>query len=103
MKIIYCVIFCMMLLCGVSCAQRYQAVVSPGQSIQAAIEAAPAAPEKPYVIQIKNGIYKEKVIIDKPNIILIGENRDSTRLILAELAEKVSIKEYKGKRVGNGV
>lgn len=82
---------------------NYHAVVSPGESIQAAIEAAPEASEKPYVIFIKNGIYKEKVIIDRPNIVLIGENRDSTRVIHAELAEDVSIKEYKGQRVGNGV
>ncbi len=82
---------------------NYHAVVSPGESIQAAIEAAPEASEKPYVIFIKNGIYKEKVIIDRPNIVLIGENRDSTRLIHAELAGDVSIKEYKGQRVGNGV
>lgn len=103
-RIIYNVIFCYaMLICGTSYAQRYQAVVSPGKSIQAAIEAAPETPKKPYVILIKNGIYNEKVIVDKPNIVLVGENRDSTRFIYAELSGKRTIKEYKGKPVGNGV
>lgn len=82
---------------------NYHVVVSPGESIQAAIETAPEASEEPYVIFIKNGIYKEKVIIDRPNIVLLGENRDSTRVIHAELAGNVSIKEYKGQSVGNGV
>src|SRR5215213_10167565 len=103
-RIIYSLIFCCsMLICGTSYAQRYQAVVSPGKSIQAAIEAAPETPNKPYVILIKNGIYNEKVIIDKPNIVLVGENRDSKWLIYAELSAKRAIKEYKGKPVGNGV
>ena len=89
----------MLVICSISHAQTYQAVVSPGESIQAAIE---AVPDNPYVIKIKNGVYYEKVIIDKPNIVLIGENRDSTRIIHAEIAGSY-IKEYKGKRVGNGV
>lgn len=84
-------------------AQVSQALVSPGQSIQAAIEAAPDKPAEPYVIRIQNGIYREKVVIDKPNIVLLGENRDSTRLIFPELASNRSMTEYKGKPVGNGV
>lgn len=84
-------------------AQTFQATVSPGESIQAAIEAAPEQPAEPYVILIRNGIYHEKVIIDKPNIVLVGENRDSTRLIYAELASKREKQDYKGKPVGNGV
>lgn len=82
---------------------KFQAAVSQGESIQAAIEAAPEIPEEPYVILIKNGTYNEKVIIDKPNIVLVGEDRDSTRIIHAEIAGNVTTKEYKGKRVGNGV
>lgn len=105
MKIIICSfnLCCAVLIYGNSHAQLYHAIVSPGESIQAAIEAAPERPKKPYVIRIKNGVYNEKVIIDKPNIVLVGEDRDSTRIIRAELAGKSSIMEYKGKRVGNGV
>lgn len=83
--------------------QTVNAVVSPGESIQAAIEQAPEHPSKPYIIRIKNGIYHEKVIIDRPNICLIGEDKDSTRLFFAELSGKRTIREYKGKPVGNGV
>jgi hypothetical protein len=96
-------LFAGLLLCGSSRAQRYHAVVSPGESIQAAIEAAPQSPGEPYVIRIDNGIYHEKVIIDRPNIVLVGENRDSTRIVYAELSGKQILREYRGKPVGNGV
>jgi pectinesterase len=98
------VIFCYVMLVDVTAyAQHHDITVSPGKSIQSAIEGAPETSTKPYVIFIKNGIYNEKVIIDRPNIVLLGEDRDSTRLIYAELATKRTITEYKGKPVGNGV
>lgn len=46
--------------------KQYDAVVNSGERIQTAIEAAPDNSPTPYVIFIKNGIYREKVIIDKP-------------------------------------
>ena len=81
----------------------YDAVVRPGESIQNAISHAPAQPTEPYKIYIHNGIYREKVIIDRPNIVLVGEDRDSTRLILAETAKTQTIREWNGQPVGNGV
>ncbi len=81
----------------------FDAVVKAGESIQAAIEKAPANPEKPYKIFISKGTYNEKVIIDRPNIVLVGESKDSTILILAETAKTNQIPEYKGKPTGNGV
>lgn len=104
MKISSCnfILTAAMTICSSLNAQFYQAVVAPGQSIQAAIEDAPEKPEEPYVIRVKNGIYREKVIIDKPNIVLVGENRDSTRIFHAEIMGRPN-KEYKGKKVGNGV
>lgn len=81
----------------------FDAVVNPGESIQAAIEKAPATPTSPYKIFIKKGTYNQKVIIDRPNIVLVGEQRDSTILVLAETAKTQKIKEYHGKPVGNGV
>ena len=83
--------------------KAFDAIVKPGQSIQAAIEKAPEKPAQPYKILIKKGTYHEKVIIDRPNIVLVGEQRDSTIIVLAELSKKQTIKEYKGKPVGNGV
>jgi PelA/Pel-15E family pectate lyase len=81
----------------------FDAVVGPGESIQAAIEQAPNPAEKPFKILILKGEYHEKVIIDRPNIVLVGEQRDSTLLVLAETAKTQTIKEYHGKPVGNGV
>lgn len=51
-------------------------------SIQEAIDAAPNNASEPYIILIKNGKYNEKLFIDKPFITLVGEDRDSTRIIL---------------------
>lgn len=84
-------------------AALFDAIVSPGDSIQLVIEQAPAHPVKPYKILIRKGTYRQKVIIDRPNIVLVGESRDSTLLILAETAKTQRIKEYHGKPVGNGV
>ena len=81
----------------------FDAVVGPGESIQAAIEQAPKSAEKPFKILILKGEYHEKVIIDRPNIVLVGEQRDSTLLVLAETAKTQTIREYHGKPVGNGV
>lgn len=81
----------------------FDAVVNVGESIQTAIDKAPENPEKPFKILIRKGTYNQKVIIDRPNIVLVGEHRDSTVLVLAELSKKQKIKEYKGKPVGNGV
>lgn len=81
----------------------FDAVVNKGESIQAAIEQAPEKPENPYKIFIRKGTYNQKVIVDRPNIVLVGEQRDSTVLVLAETAKTRAITEYHGKPVGNGV
>jgi PelA/Pel-15E family pectate lyase len=81
----------------------FDAVVKPGDNIQQAIEKAPAVPNKPYKILIRKGTYQQKVIIDRPNIVLVGEERDSTILTLAEASKKKLISKYHGKDVGNGV
>lgn len=83
--------------------ETFNAVVSPGQSIQAAIEQAPVNGEKPYTILIRKGEYHQKVIIDRPNIVLVGEQRDSTIISMAETAKTQTIREHNGKPVGNGV
>ena len=81
----------------------FDAIVNAGDSIQQVIEKAPANPSKPYKILIRKGTYHQKVIIDRPNIVLVGEDRDSTCLVLAETAKTRQITEYHGKPVGNGV
>lgn len=81
----------------------FDVVVKPGQSIQDAIEKAPETPASPFKILILKGNYNQKVIIDRPNIVLVGENRDSTVIVLAETAKTRTITQYHGKPVGNGV
>ena len=81
----------------------FDAIVTAGQSIQAAIEKAPQQPEKPFKILIRKGLYEQKVIIDRPNIVLVGEDRDSTIIRLAELSSKPVVKEYHGREVKHGV
>lgn len=81
----------------------FDVIVKAGESIQAAIEKAPAKPTEPFKILIEKGVYNEKVIIDKPNIVLVGEDREKTQIIFAEVSDNRRIKEYKGQPVGNGV
>jgi len=81
----------------------FDVVVNPGESIQEAISKAPANTDKPFTILIRKGTYQQKVIIDRPNIVLVGEQRDSTIIVLAETAKTRAITEYNGKPVGNGV
>lgn len=83
--------------------QAFDIIVKPGESIQQAIEKAPENPEKPFKILLSKGTYNQKVIIDKPNIVLVGEDRDSTVIMLAETAKTLAVKEYNGKPVHNGV
>lgn len=80
----------------------FDAVVNPGESIQAALERAPEG-TAPYKVLIRNGVYNEKVIIDRPNVILVGENRDSTIICIAETEPTNTVKEYNGKKVHHGV
>jgi len=54
-------------------------------TIQAALNAVPNFREKPFIIFIKNGLYNEKLFIEKSNIALIGESKDSTIIVYAEL------------------
>lgn len=74
--------------CANQSHSRYDAIVSASAleaknsftSIQAALEAAPNNASKPYRIFIQGGDYYEKIIIAKPNIHLIGADKNTTRL-----------------------
>ena len=84
-------------------ATDFDAVVNAGESIQAAIEKAPEHSDKPFLILIRKGLYEQKVVIDRPNIVLVGEDRDSTIIRLAMLNNKPTVTEYKGKPLKYGV
>lgn len=57
------------------------------RTIQDALDGAPAEITKPYVIFIKNGIYDEKLTIDKPCITFLGESRQRTKLTHSDVAD----------------
>lgn len=95
-------------------ADLFDAVVERGGSIQAAINKAPAAPadgdtavsfslDKPFKILIRKGVYNQKVVIDRPNIVLVGENRDSCIIVGAEAQSLRMPKEYAGSKSSNGI
>jgi pectinesterase len=48
------------------------------KSIQAAINSLPDSSVSPRIIFIKKGIYKEKIYLEKHNIVLKGEDRENT-------------------------
>lgn len=81
----------------------FDAVVKRGENIQAAIEKAPENGTEPFKILIKNGVYNQKVIIDRPNIVLVGEHRDSCIIVGAEARNLFMVKEHKGERVHQGI
>lgn len=55
------------------------------RTVQGAINSIPDSTNISYVIFIRNGVYHEKIYIEKPNITLEGESRDST-IIIASIA-----------------
>jgi len=67
---------------------KFDVVVKPGESIQAAIEQAPGNAVNPFKILVMNGVYNQSINVNRPNIVLIGENRDSTIVVLSEKDEK---------------
>lgn len=69
---------------------RYDLIVAKDGSgdfvtIQDALNAVPNLKEKTFIIFVKNGLYNEKLFIEKSRIALIGESKDSTVIIYAEL------------------
>jgi pectinesterase len=55
------------------------------RTIQDALNAVPVNNQKTFTILVKNGIYNEKLFFTRNNVAIVGENRDSTRIIFAEL------------------
>jgi pectinesterase len=54
-------------------------------SIQSAIDSVPNNAVRLWIILIKSGTYNEKLFVTKSNITLVGEDRESTRIVYAEL------------------
>ena len=52
-------------------------------TIQAAINSLPDSSATPRTIHIKRGLYREKIFITKHNIVLEGEDRETTKIVQA--------------------
>lgn len=81
LKLSYYVVFFLMLTqAGIAGVQRKIVVAKQGKadykSIQAAINSLTNSSAEARVIYIKNGVYDEKVYIEKHNIVLEGESRE---------------------------
>jgi pectinesterase len=59
------------------------------KTVQEALDSIPEGNSERIVINIKNGIYKEKLCINKPNITLKGENKPDTILTYDDYANKL--------------
>lgn len=89
----YRLIFSINLICFLSLPftfAKYDFIVSKDgsgdfNSIQTALNSVSDVGQKPFIIFIKNGLYNEKIYIEKSNIALVGESKDSTIIIYAEL------------------
>lgn len=71
-------------------------------TIQEAINSIPQENNRNVIILIRNGVYKEKIFFTKSFITLVGEDRDSTRIIYAELRRNWN-KEHNGSDWGAAV
>lgn len=71
-------------------------------SIQEAINSVPIDNKENIIILIRKGIYNEKIYITKNYITLVGEDRDSTRIVYAEL-RKNWVNDHNGSDWGAAV
>ena len=94
MKILLqCCAFCLVISCNFLFAKENADVIVAQDgsgdfiTIQEAINTAPVNAKEYFVIFIKNGVYNEKLFIEKNFIALVGEDRDSTIIVTAELRD----------------
>jgi pectinesterase len=106
---INCIFFILFLVYSTSLISREKAdiiVAADGsgnfKSIQEALNSIPQDNSKNIIILIKKGVYPEKIYITKNYISLVGEDRDSTRIIFAELRENW-VKNHQGSDWGSAV
>src|SRR4030095_786222 len=97
MKIITWILFGL-LTSGFCFSQKQLVVAANGsgnfKTVQEAFNSIPANNKKPVVIFVRNGIYKEKLVLDstKSIVVLIGENKFNTILTYDDHTGKVSPK-----------
>ncbi len=73
---------------GLSAQERPLIVDGKGsgdfKTVQDAINSLPAHAEKQRVIFIRNGVYREKIFIEKDFITLVGEDKQKTQLVFSQ-------------------
>lgn len=67
------------------------------RTIQAALDFAPQKNQKPFVIYIHAGRYREKILVTKPNITFLGASRDESILTFDDYS---GVKDSEGKSIG---
>ncbi|HTY57812.1 MAG TPA: pectinesterase family protein [Bacteroidota bacterium] len=71
-------------------------------TIQSALDAVPAGNPLMVTILVRKGTYAEKIFITKSHVTILGEDRDSTRIVYAELRENWN-RDHAGSDRGSGV
>lgn len=80
-------------LCSVSQARERATIIVAAngggnfRTIQSAVNSIPLDNRESIVILVRNGVYNEKIFIERSFVSLVGENRESTRIVYAELRE----------------
>jgi PelA/Pel-15E family pectate lyase len=54
-------------------------------TVQAALDALPAAADRTRVVLVSKGVYREKLFVTKSRVAIVGEDRDATRIEYAQL------------------
>ncbi len=106
---IYLCVFLLTAICGATgkATERANIIVDAAgngnfKTIQEAVNAIPSNNKMDVIVLIRNGLYSEKVFIQKSHVALVGEDRDSTRIVYAELRENWN-KDHGGSDWGAGV
>lgn len=79
--------------------KKFDVVVHRGESIQEAVNSL-SKEGKGGTILVKKGVYHGKVVIDCPNIVLVGEQRDSCIIVGAEAQGLKMPTDFKGAHDG---
>ena len=106
-RIAYILVLLMLCSVGSIAGERAQIIVAADGSgmfrtIQDALNSIPKNNANPVIILVKKGTYHEKLFIEKSFVTLVGEDRDSTRIVYAEFRENWT-KAHNGNDWGSGV
>jgi len=58
------------------------------RTIQGALDSLESLPGRPVIVLVRNGLYREQVFVRRSHVTLVGEDRDSTRIVFPVLREE---------------